>query len=73
MEIPGDGDVSISGEAHLEEVAEWDDGSWTITGTGEGIFYNPFTETNMHGRIEFTDLEVSTNKAESPYHNYGGR
>ena len=73
MEIPGDGDISISGTAHIEEVAEWDDGSWTITGTGEGTFYNPFSDANMTGRIEFTDLEVSTDKEESPYFNYGGR
>jgi hypothetical protein len=73
MEIPGDGDVSVSGTAHIDEVAEWDDGSWTITGNGEGTFYNPFTQTNMTGRIEFIDLEVSTDKAESPYYDYGGR
>jgi hypothetical protein len=73
MEIPGDGDVSVSGTAYIDEVAEWDDGSWTITGNGEGTFYNPFTQTNMTGRIEFIDLEVSTDKAESPYYDYGGR
>ncbi len=73
MEIPGDGDISISGIAHIDEVAEWDDGSWTITGTGEGTFYNPFVQANMSGKIEFTDLEVSTDKAESPYYDYGGR
>jgi hypothetical protein len=73
MEIPGDGDISISGTAHIDEVVEWDDGSWTISGTGEGSFYNPFTEANMSGKIEFTDLEVSTDKEESPYHDYGGR
>tara|TARA_Y100001951_G_scaffold72961_1_gene59898 strand:+ start:99 stop:713 length:615 start_codon:yes stop_codon:yes gene_type:complete len=73
MEIPGDGDISISGTAHIDEVAEWDDGSWTITGTGEGTFYNPFVQANMSGKIEFTDLEVSTDKEESPYHDYGGR
>ena len=73
MEIPGDGDISISGIAHIDEVAEWDDGSWTITGTGEGTFYNPFVQANMSGKIEFTDLEVSTDAAESPYYDYGGR
>ena len=73
MEIPGDGDISISGTAHIEEVVEWDDGSWTISGVGEGTFYNPFSDANMTGRIEFTDLEVSTDKEESPYFNYGGR
>ena len=73
MEIPGDGDVSVSGTAHIEEVAEWTDGSWTITGDGEGTFYNPFTQANMSGKIEFTDLEVSTDKEGTPYHDYGGR
>ena len=73
MEIPGDGDISISGTAHIEEVVEWDDGSWTISGVGEGTFYNPFSDANMTGRIEFTELEVSTDKEESPYFNYGGR
>ena len=73
MEIPGDGDISISGTAHIEEVVEWDDGSWTISGVGEGTFYNPFSDANMTGKIEFIDLEVSTDKEESPYFNYGGR
>ena len=73
MEIPGDGDISISGTAHIDEVAEWDDGSWTITGTGEGTFYNPFVEANMSGKIEFENLKIEADSEESPYHNYGGR
>lgn len=72
MEIPGDDDVSISGEAHLEEVSG-KNGSWTISGTAEGIFYNPYSETNMEGKIEFTNLKVEGNSEESPYYNYGGR
>ena len=73
MEIPGDGDISISGTAHIEEVVEWDDGSWTITGEGEGTFYNPFVEANMSGKIEFENLKIETDSEESPYYNYGGR
>ena len=73
MEIPGDGDISISGTAHIEEVVEWDDGSWTISGVGEGTFYNPFSDANMTGIIKFTDLEIKGDSNESPYHNYGGR
>ena len=72
MEIPGDGDISIGGEAHIDNVVG-SGGDWTITGAGEGTFYNPFAEANMTGKIEFTDLEVSTDKDDSPYHNYGGR
>ena len=72
MEIPGDDDISISGEAHLEEVSG-KNGSWTISGTAEGIFYNPYSETNMEGKIEFTNLKVEGNSEESPYYNYGGR
>ena len=72
MEIPGDDDVSISGEAHLEEVSG-KNGSWTISGTAEGIFYNPYSQTNMEGKIEFTNLKIEGNSEESPYYNYGGR
>ena len=72
MEIPGDGDVSISGTAHIEEI-QGSDGNWRISGDGEGTFYNPFAEANMHGRIEFTNLRVSSNSEDSPYYNYGGR
>ena len=72
MEIPGDGDISISGEAHIEEISG-KNGNWTITGIGEGTFYNPFVESNMAGKIEFTNLKIETDLDESPYHNYGGR
>ena len=72
MEIPGDGDISISGEAHIDNIIDHK-GNWTITGTGEGTFYNPFSESNMHGKIEFTNLKIETDSEESPYYNYGGR
>ena len=75
MEIPGDGDISISGTAHIDDITpvisvNYD---WVISGEGEGTFYNPFAEANMHGKIEFTDLRVSSNSEDSPYYNYGGR
>ena len=72
MEIPGDGDISISGEAHIDNIIDYK-GNWTITGTGEGTFYNPFSDSNMHGKIEFTNLKIETDSEESPYYNYGGR
>ena len=72
MEIPGDGDISIGGEAHIDNVVG-SEGDWTITGVGEGTFYNPFVEANMSGKIEFKNLKVNTDSEESPYHNYGGR
>ena len=72
MEIPGDDDVSVGGEAHIDNVVG-SDGNWTISGDGEGTFYNPFTEANMEGRIEFQNLKVKTDSEESPYYNYGGR
>ena len=72
MEIPGDGDISIGGEAHIDNVVG-SDGNWTITGDGEGVFYNPFVDANMSGKIEFINLKVNTDSEESPYHNYGGR
>ena len=72
MEIPGDGDISVSGEAHIDNVVG-SDGNWTISGEGEGTFYNPFTQANMTGIIKFTDLEIKGDSNESPYHNYGGR
>ena len=72
MEIPGDGDISVGGEAHIDNVVG-SNGDWTITGVGEGTFYNPFVESNMSGKIEFKNLKIETDSEESPYHNYGGR
>ena len=72
MEIPGDGDISVGGDAHIDNVVDYK-GDWTISGTGEGTFYNPFVDANMHGRIEFENLKVDNNSEESPYYNYGGR
>ena len=72
MEIPGDGDISISGMAHIEEI-QGKDGSWTISGDGEGTFFNPAVDANMHGKIVFENLEIKTESEDSPYHNYGGR
>ena len=71
MEIIGDSDVAVSGEAHIESINERGD-TWTITGNGEGIFYNPYAEANMEGRIEFTNLEIETDEDNTPYSDYGG-
>ena len=72
MEILGDEDYGVSGQAHIESLNESGD-SWTITGDAEGIFYNPYSEENMHGVIEFTNLEIETDEDNTPYFNYGGR
>ena len=72
MEIPGDGDISVGGEAHIDNVVG-SNGDWTITGVGEGTFYNPFVEANMSGKIEFENLKIEIDSEESPYYNYGGR
>ena len=72
MEIVGDSDVAIYGEARISKVDE-KDGGWIISGVGEGIFYNPYIESNMEGKIEFNNLVIKTNSEESPYYNYGGR
>ena len=71
MEIIGDSDVAVSGEAHIETISQSGD-SWTISGEGEGIFYNPYAEANMEGRIEFTNLKVEKDTANTPYSDYGG-
>ena len=71
MEIIGDSDVAISGEAHIESIDESGD-TWTISGNGEGIFYNPYAEANMEGRIEFTNLKIETDEDNTPYFDYGG-
>ena len=71
MEIIGEDDYGISGEAHVDNIYG-EDGSWTVSGTGEGTFYNPYSETNMEGRIEFTDLQVESDTENSPYSDYGG-
>ena len=72
MEIIGDSDVAVGGEAHIDNVVG-SEGNWTITGEGEGTFYNPFVEANMSGKIEFENLKIETDSEESPYYNYGGR
>ena len=71
MEIIGENDYGISGMAHIESVDESGD-TWTITGDGEGIFYNPYSEQNMEGRIEFTNLTIETDSENTPYFDYGG-
>jgi len=71
MEIIGENDYGISGMAHIEIVNESGD-TWTITGDGEGIFYNPYSEQNMEGRIEFTNLTIETDSENTPYFDYGG-
>jgi hypothetical protein len=71
MEIIGDSDVAISGTAHIESIDESGD-TWTISGNGEGVFYNPYSEANMEGKIEFTDLKIETDDDNTPYSDYGG-
>ena len=71
MEIIGDSDVAVSGEAHIESINESGD-TWTISGNGEGIFYNPYAEANMEGKIEFTNLKIETDEENTPYSDYGG-
>ena len=71
MEIIGDSDVAVSGEAHIESIDESGD-TWTISGEGEGVFYNPYAESNMEGRIEFTNLKIETDSENTPYFDYGG-
>jgi len=72
MEIIGDSDVAVGGEAHIDEISESGD-TWIIRGKGEGTFYNPYIEANMSGKIEFTNLKINSDSEESPYHDYGGR
>ena len=72
MEIIGDSDVAVGGEAHIEEISKSGD-TWIISGAGEGTFFNPYIDANMSGKIEFENLKIKTDSEESPYHNYGGR
>ena len=72
MEIIGDSDVAVGGEAHIDEISKSGD-TWIISGEGEGTFYNPYIEANMSGKIEFENLKINSDSEESPYHNYGGR
>ena len=72
MEIIGDSDVAVGGEAHIEEISKSGD-TWIISGEGEGTFFNPYIDANMSGKIEFKNLKIKTDSEESPYHDYGGR
>ena len=71
MEIIGENDYGISGTAHIETITQSGD-TWIISGEGEGIFYNPYSEVDMEGRIEFTNLKVEKDTANTPYSDYGG-
>ena len=71
MEIIGDEDYSIAGTAHIETITESGD-TWKISGDGEGVFYNPYSEANMEGRIEFTNLVIETDEENTPYSDFGG-
>ena len=72
MEIIGNSDVAVGGEAHIEEISKSGD-TWIINGVGEGTFFNPYIDDNMSGKIEFKNLKIKTDSEESPYYNYGGR
>jgi len=72
MEIIGNSDVAVGGEAHIEEISKSGD-TWIINGVGEGTFFNPYIDDNMSGKIEFKNLKINTDSEESPYHDYGGR
>jgi hypothetical protein len=72
MEIIGDSDVAVGGQAHIDEISKSGD-SWIISGEGEGTFFNPYIDANMSGKIEFKNLEIKTDSNESPYFDYGGR
>jgi len=72
MEIIGEFDHSVSGIANIESITESGDG-WIVSGDGDGTFFNPYIEANMHGIIEFKNLKIETDSEESPYYNYGGR
>ena len=72
MEIIGDSDVAVGGTAHIETISTSGD-TWIISGKGEGTFFNPYIDDNMHGQIEFKNLKINADSEESPYHDYGGR
>jgi hypothetical protein len=72
MEIIGEDDYSIAGAAHIETIGESGD-TWIISGDGEGVFYNPFSEANMEGKIEFKNLKIeAAGDDTTPYSDYGG-
>ena len=72
MEIIGEDDYSIAGAAHIETIGESGD-TWIISGDGEGVFYNPFSEANMEGKIEFKNLKIEAVEDDTtPYSDYGG-
>ena len=72
MEIIGEEDYSIAGTAHIETISE-SGNTWIISGDGEGVFYNPYSEANMEGRIEFENLKIEIDEDDTtPYSDYGG-
>jgi hypothetical protein len=72
MEIIGEEDYSIAGTAHIETISK-SGNTWIISGDGEGVFYNPYSEANMEGRIEFENLKIEIDEDDTtPYADYGG-
>jgi|TARA_R110002020_G_scaffold20041_3_gene68720 hypothetical protein len=72
MEIVGADDYSILGTAHIETIGA-SGNTWIISGDGEGTFYNPYSEANMEGRIEFENLKIEIDEDDTtPYSDYGG-
>ena len=72
MEIIGEEDYSIGGTAHIETISK-SGNTWIINGDGEGVFYNPFSEANMEGKIEFKNLKIEAVEDDTtPYSDYGG-
>ena len=72
MEIIGEEDYSIAGDAHIETISK-SGNTWIINGDGEGVFYNPYSEANMEGRIEFENLKIEIDDDDTtPYFDYGG-
>ena len=66
LQIVGPYDYTVGAQASITEVKMISSGQYA-TGRCEGSFYNPFTDSVMEGILEFENVRISTDEANTTY------
>ena len=66
LQIVGPYDYTIGAQASITELKMISSGQYA-TGRCEGSFYNPFTDSVMEGILEFENVRISTDEANTTY------
>jgi hypothetical protein len=66
LQIVGPYDYTIGAQASITELKMISSGQYA-TGRCEGSFYNPFTDSVMEGVLEFENVRISTDEANTTY------